>query len=67
MDFVVSNDAVVLVKSLSELELALIEQGESKVTEVRSDLMTDLIQAVKEMQSTVKALDADLQVDLDLG
>lgn len=60
VDFVVSN-AVVLVKSLSELELGLIEQGESKVTEVRSDLMADLILAVREMQQGSKALDADRQ------
>lgn len=63
VDFVVSN-AVVLVKSLSELELALIEQGESKVTEVRSELMADLIMAVREMQQAGKALDADKQLEL---
>lgn len=63
VDFVVSN-AVVLVKSLSELELALIEQGDSKVTEVRSDLMADLIMAVREMQQASKPLDADRQVEL---
>lgn len=63
VDFVVSN-AVVLVKSLGELEMALIEQGESKVTEVRSDLMADLIMAVREMQQAGKALDADKQVEL---
>lgn len=63
VDFVVSN-AVVLVKSLSELELGLIEQGESKVTEVRSDLMADLILAVREMQQGSKALDADKQAEL---
>lgn len=65
VDFVVSN-AVVLVKSLSELELALIEQGESKVTEVRSDLMADLIMAVKDMQQASKPLDADRQVELPI-
>jgi ParB-like chromosome segregation protein Spo0J len=65
VDFVVSN-AVVLVKSLSELEMALIEEGESKVTEVRSDLLADLIMAVREMQQGGKALDADQQQELEV-
>lgn len=63
VDLVVSN-AVVLVKSLTALELALIEEGESNITEVRSDVLADLIMAVREMQQTGKALDADKQMEL---
>jgi len=66
VDMVVSN-AVVLVNGLSPVQLELCNSAEPVMVSVSSHALADLIMAVKEMQSTGKALDADLQVDLDLG
>lgn len=65
VDMVVSN-AVVLVKSLDEVDLARCEDPVKTKVEVCSHALADLIMAVREMQQGSKALDADRQVELPI-
>ena len=63
VDMVVSN-AVVLVKSLNESVLMACEQPDDSLVSISSHALADLIQAVRDMQAPVKALDADKQIDM---
>lgn len=63
VDMVVSN-AVVLVKSLNESVLMACEQPDDSLVSISSHALADLIQAVRDMQTPVKALDADKQIDM---
>lgn len=63
VDMVVSN-AVVLVKSLDEIDLARCEDPTDTKIEVSSHALADLIQAVRDMQSPTVALDADNQQEM---
>jgi len=65
VDMVVSN-AVVLVNSLSKNLADAITDGASSTgfVEVSADALADLIMAVREMQQSGKALDADKQPEL---
>ena len=63
VDMVVSN-AVVLVKSLDEHQLANCELPERLLISIDSHVLADLILAVREMQQAGKALDADKQVEM---
>lgn len=65
VDLVVSN-AVVLVNSLDEIDLKRCDDPKGSVVEVCSHALADLIMAVREMQQSGKALDADKQVELAL-
>lgn len=63
VDMVVSN-AVVLVKSLDEIDLARCDDPAETKVEVSSHVLADLIMAVRGMQQAGKALDADKQMEL---
>jgi ParB family chromosome partitioning protein len=65
VDMVVSN-AVVLVNGLSPDVLAACEGAAMQFVFISSHALGDLIMAVKEMQQTGKALDADRQVELPI-
>lgn len=68
VDMVVSN-AVVLVNSLDKGLADAITDGFSLIglVEVSADALADLIMAVREMQQSGRALDADKQVELSGG
>lgn len=63
VDMVVSC-AVVLVGKLDEIDLARCEDPTDTNIEVSSHALADLIQAVRDMRESGKALDADKQMDL---
>ena len=66
VDLVVSN-AVVLVNLLNAEQLAACEQPDATMIAINSHSLADLIQAVRDMRESGKALDSDKQVELFEG